>query len=183
MEFFAVLPGNSADGGTEKGFFPGFLHRVFKVCGHFAVFREISRRAAPPGVASLAPSGQFTFCQSPGTAFVFAHSTRRLHHRHSLRSPRPDGLAMTDFFVQRYAGPPSHVIARSEATRRSPGTAFVFVHSPRRLHHRHSLRSPRACGPRNDSGGGKVVRFRRGAVVVSVHSAERRGRRSLRSEM
>ena len=45
----------------------------------------------------------------------------------------PAALAMTDFFVQRYAGPPSHVIARSEATRRSPGTAFIFAHSTRRL--------------------------------------------------
>ena len=180
--------------------FRGICPQSFKSLWTFLRFPGNRRRATPPGVAVSAPlrvgatlavvpsptmngggaaparssegpgenyhviaRSEATW-QSPGTAFVFAHSTRRL--------PRPDGLAMTAFFVQRYAGPPSHVIARSEATRRSPGTAFVFVHSPRRL--------PRACGPRNDSGSGKVVRIRRGAAVDSVHTAERRGRRSLR---
>jgi hypothetical protein len=38
VEFFAVLPGNSLPKGTFGGFFPGFVHRVFKVCGYFAVF-------------------------------------------------------------------------------------------------------------------------------------------------
>ena len=54
----------------------------------------------------------------------------------------PTALAMTDYFVQQYAEPSPDVIARSEATRRSPGTSFVFAHSARRL--------PRAYGPRND---------------------------------
>ena len=58
----------------------------------------------------------------------------------------PTALAMTDHFVQQYAEPSPDVIARSEATRRSPGTSFVFAHSARRLHHRHSLRSPRPGG-------------------------------------
>ena len=54
----------------------------------------------------------------------------------------PTALAMTDHFVQQYAEPSPDVIARSEATRRSPGTSFAFAHSARRL--------PRAYGPRND---------------------------------
>ena len=83
----------------------------------------------------------------------------------------PTALAMTDHFVQQYAEPSPDVIARSEATRRSPGTSFVFAHSTRRLHHRHSLRSPRPGGLAMT--GGRFLRIRRGAAVNSVQPAER----------
>jgi hypothetical protein len=46
VEFFAVSPEKSADGGACSGFFGGFVHRVLKVCGHFYVFRETA--VGPP---------------------------------------------------------------------------------------------------------------------------------------
>ena len=48
------------------------------------------------------------------------------------------------------------------------------------LPHRHSLRSPRPAALAMTEEVGRWCGFARGAVVVSVRSAERRGRRSLR---
>ena len=40
VEFFAVLPGNSLSKGAFGSFFPGFIHRVLKVCGWFVILSE-----------------------------------------------------------------------------------------------------------------------------------------------
>ena len=55
-----------------------------------------SRIAAHPRVDSLAPSGQFTFWQSPGMVYRFAQMRRRF--------PRPDGLGMTEAGAVRKKG-------------------------------------------------------------------------------
>jgi hypothetical protein len=49
VEFFAVSPEETADGGAFEGFFGGFAHRVLKVCGHFYVLRETAVGPPLPG--------------------------------------------------------------------------------------------------------------------------------------
>ena len=99
-----------------------------------------SRKAAHPRVASLAPAGQFTFWQSPGSTFRFAHCTRRF----------PRGFAPRNDIRGRFCAPSSEIECHCEPVRahprvaslapagqftfwQSPGSTFRFAHYTRRF--------------------------------------------------